>query len=219
VGEIKEELVAMATDSLKVPVNPWNADYWPGGSSSGSGVATAAGLCFASIGTDAGGSIRFPALANGTVGLKPTYGRVSRHGVLALAEFLDHEGPMARRVADAAVTLQAIAGWDEHDPTAQREPVPDMLAGLQAGVRGLQLGIDRRFCAEGTDAQLLAAIEAALATWSRLGAEAAHRPGQLGGDADARAAVRSRSVRYALRTADARPASVRIGALPHRARV
>jgi len=154
-----------------VPVNPWNADYWPGGSSSGSGVATAAGLCFASIGTDTGGSIRFPALANGTVGLKPTYGRVSRHGVLALAESLDHVGPMARRVADAAVTLQAIAGWDEHDSTALREPVPDMLAALRAGVHGLRLGIDRRFCADGTDPQLLAAIEAALATWSRLGAE------------------------------------------------
>lgn len=154
-----------------VPVNPWNADYWPGGSSSGSGVATAAGLCFASIGTDTGGSIRFPALANGTVGLKPTYGRVSRHGVLALAESLDHVGPMARRVADAAVTLQAIAGWDEHDSTALREPVPDMLAALRAGVHGLRLGIDRRFCADGTDPQLLAAIEAALATWRRLGAE------------------------------------------------
>jgi amidase len=154
-----------------IPVNPWNPDYWSGVSSSGSGVATAAGLCFASIGTDTGGSIRFPAMANGVVGLKPTYGRVSRYGVLALAESLDHVGPLARRVADAAVVLQSIAGWDESDPTSLRDPVPDMLATLRSGVRGLRLGIDRRFCAEGTDPQLLAAIESALEVWSHLGAE------------------------------------------------
>lgn len=154
-----------------IPVNPWNSDYWSGVSSSGSGVATAAGLCFASIGTDTGGSIRFPAMANGTVGLKPTYGRVSRFGVLTLAESLDHVGPLARRVADAAVVLQAIAGWDEHDPTSLRDPGPDMLATLRSGVRGLRLGIDRRFCAEGSDPRLIAAIEDALAIWTRLGAE------------------------------------------------
>jgi amidase len=105
------------------------------------------------------------------VGLKPTYGRVSRYGVLTLAESLDHVGPLARRVADAAAVLQTIAGWDEHDPTSLRDPVPDMLATLRAGVRGLRLGIDRRFCAEGCDPQLLAAIEDALATWADLGAE------------------------------------------------
>ena len=154
-----------------VPVNPWNPDYWSGVSSSGSGVATAAGLCFASIGTDTGGSFRFPAMANGVVGLKPTYGRVSRYGVLALAESLDHVGPLARRVGDAAVVLQAIAGWDEHDPTSLRDPVPDLMAALQSGVRGLRLGIDRRFCAEGSDPQLLAAIEGALDVWTHLGAE------------------------------------------------
>jgi amidase len=154
-----------------IPVNPWNSDYWSGVSSSGSGVATAAGLCFASIGTDTGGSIRFPAMANGIVGLKPTYGRVSRYGVLTLAESLDHVGPLARRVADAAVVLQTIAGWDEHDPTSLRDPVPNMLATLRSGVRGLRLGIDRRFCAEGSDPQLIAAIEDALAIWTRLGAE------------------------------------------------
>jgi amidase len=154
-----------------IPVNPWNSDYWSGVSSSGSGVATAAGLCFASIGTDTGGSIRFPAMANGTVGLKPTYGRVSRYGVLKLAESLDHVGTLARRVADAAVVLQTIAGWDEHDPTSLRDPPPDMLATLRSGVRGLRIGIDRRFCTEGSDPQLMAAIEDALATWTRLGAE------------------------------------------------
>jgi amidase len=154
-----------------VPVNPWHAEYWSGASSSGSAVATAAGLCFAAIGTDTGGSIRFPAMANGTVGLKPTYGRVSRHGVLPLAESMDHVGPMARRVVDAAVMLQGIAGWDEHDPTSLREPVADMLAGLRSGVHGLQLGIDRSFCAEGSDPGLVAAIERALDTWASLGAE------------------------------------------------
>jgi len=154
-----------------VPINPWNAGYWSGVSSSGSGVATAAGLCFASIGTDTGGSIRFPSMANGVVGLKPTYGRVSRYGVLPLAESLDHVGPLARRVADAAVMFQAIAGWDDHDPTSLREPVPDMLAGLKAGVTGLRLGIDRAYWAEGSDPKLIVAIEGAIDTWTRLGAE------------------------------------------------
>jgi amidase len=154
-----------------IPVNPWNSNYWSGVSSSGSGVATAAGLCFASIGTDTGGSIRFPSIANGVVGLKPTYGRVSRYGVQALAESMDHVGTLARRVADAAVVLQAIAGWDEHDQTSLRDPVPDMLAPLRSGVRGLRLGVDRRFCDEGSDPHLMAAIEHALAVWTRLGAE------------------------------------------------
>lgn len=153
-----------------IPVNPWNEDYWTGASSSGSGVATAAGLCFASLGSDTGGSIRFPAMANGIVGLKPTYGRVSRHGVLALAESMDHVGPMTRRTADAAVVFQAIAGYDENDPTTLRDAVPDMRAGLGGGVRGLRIGIDRRFAAAGTDAGLVEAIEEALSVLRKLGA-------------------------------------------------
>ena len=92
----------------------------------GSGVASAAGLCFASLGSDTGGSIRFPSLANVIVGLKPTYGRVSRYGVLALAESLDHVGPMTRRSADAALVLEAMAGFDARDTSSLREPVPDM---------------------------------------------------------------------------------------------
>src|SRR5262249_18589458 len=95
---------------MKKPRNPWNLDYWPGGSSSGSGVATAAGLCFASLGSDPGGSIRFPCHANALTGVKPTWGRVSRHGVFPLAESLDTVGPMARSAADAAALLGAIAG-------------------------------------------------------------------------------------------------------------
>jgi amidase len=156
---------------FEVPVNPWDADLWPGASSSGSGVATAAGLCFASLGTDTGGSIRFPSMANGTVGLKPTYGRVSRYGVLPLAESMDHVGPLTRRVADAAVVLEAIAGFDTNDPTSLPEPVPDMRASLAQGVSGLRLGFDRRYATEGVDPGLVKAIETALGELESVGAE------------------------------------------------
>lgn len=159
-----------------IPVNPWNEAYWTGASSSGSGVATAAGLCFASLGTDTGGSIRFPSMANGIVGLKPTYGRVSRHGVLALAESMDHVGPMTRLTADAAVVFEAIAGYDENDPTTLRQAVPDMRAGLTGGIRGLRIGIDRRFAAAGTDPGLVEAIEEALSVLRKLGAEVIDLP-------------------------------------------
>src|SRR5882757_664046 len=121
------------------PLNPWDSSLWPGASSSGSGVAVAAGLCFAAIGTDTGGSIRYPSSANGIVGLKPTYGRVSRFGVLPLAESLDHVGAMARRVADVAVMFDAIAGFDPMDPSSLREPVPPTLDELEKGVRGLRV--------------------------------------------------------------------------------
>jgi amidase len=132
-----------------IPVNPWGEDLWPGASSSGSGVATAAGLCYGSIGTDTGGSIRFPSAANGIVGLKPTYGRVSRYGVFPLAESLDHVGPMVRRAGDAAVMFEVMAGFDSNDPTSLRDPVPHMLDELEKGVRGLRVGFDRRFATEG----------------------------------------------------------------------
>ncbi len=153
-----------------IPVNPWKADAWAGASSSGSGVAPAAGLCFAALGSDTGGSIRFPAMANGIVGLKPTYGRVSRHGVLPLAETMDHVGPMTRRVADAGLVLQAIAGHDPKDPTTLTDPVPDLLAGLDAGVAGLRLGYDRAYVSEGSAPGLVAAIEEALEVLKRQGA-------------------------------------------------
>jgi len=110
------------------PLNPWNADYWCGSSSSGSGVATATGQCFGSIGSDTGGSIRFPCDANGITGLKPTWGRVSRHGIFPLSESLDHIGPMTRSAEDAAAMMQAIAGHDPADPTSVSLPVPDYLA-------------------------------------------------------------------------------------------
>jgi amidase len=143
---------------LEVPVNPWNAAYWSGVSSSGSGVATAAGLCFGSIGTDTGGSIRYPSAVNGCVGLKPTYGRVSRYGVFALAESMDHVGPMTRTVADAAVMLEVMAGYDPNDPTSSSEPVPDIQTELGQGVAGLRIGIDRRYSSEGVDAEVARTI-------------------------------------------------------------
>ncbi len=154
-----------------IPVNPWGKDYWAGVSSSGSGVATAAGLCFASLGTDTGGSIRFPSTANGIVGLKPTYGRVSRHGVLPLAETLDHVGPMTRSVRDAAIVLEAIAGHDPNDSTSLQAPVPNMLAELGRGVEGLRIGFDRAYALDGVDPGLAAAIELAVAELQRLGAQ------------------------------------------------
>ncbi|MCH8195905.1 MAG: amidase, partial [Chloroflexi bacterium] len=111
-----------------IPVNPWRSDVSSGVSSSGSGVAVAAGLCFGALGSDTGGSIRFPSAACGVVGLKPTWGRVSRYGVLPLAESLDHVGPMARSVADVAIVLQAIAGLDPNDPTSLPDPAPNILS-------------------------------------------------------------------------------------------
>ena len=156
---------------FELPVNPWDEALWPGSSSSGSGVATAAGLCFASLGSDTGGSITFPAMSNGVVGLKPTYGRVSRYGVLPLAESLDHVGPMARRVADVAIVLETIAGFDSNDPTSLAEPVPNMLEGLRGGVDGVRIGFDRSYATDGVDTGLVASIDAALGELERLGAQ------------------------------------------------
>jgi amidase len=154
-----------------IPVNPWGEELWSGASSSGSGVATAAGLCFGSLGSDTGGSIRFPAMANGIVGLKPTYGRVSRFGVLPLAETMDHVGPMTRRTADAAIMLQAMAGYDENDPTSLQEALPDLQAGLDTGVGGLRIGYDPGFSETGTDAGLVAAMQTALQVLQDLGVD------------------------------------------------
>ncbi|MCB0665661.1 MAG: amidase [Saprospiraceae bacterium] len=154
-----------------IPVNPWGKELWAGVSSSGSGVATAAGLCFGSLGTDTGGSIRFPSMANGIVGLKPTYGRVSRFGVLPLAESLDHVGPMTRSVTDAAIMFAAIAGEDPEDPTSLSAPVPDMLKDIHSGVAGLRIGFDREYALNGVYPGLASAIEEALQVLEGLGAE------------------------------------------------
>jgi aspartyl-tRNA(Asn)/glutamyl-tRNA(Gln) amidotransferase subunit A len=151
--------------------NPWNVDHIPGGSSSGSGAALAAGLAVGALGSDTGGSIRGPAAFSGIVGLKPTYGRVSRAGVVTLSWTLDHTGPMARSIEDCALMLQALAGHDPADPASSREPVPDYTASLRAGIRGLKVGVPRAYFFDGVTPEVGAAFEAAMATLARLGAE------------------------------------------------
>ena len=155
---LTEGAMAGYNPDFQIPVNPWGADRWSGASSSGSGVATAAGLCYGSLGSDTGGSIRFPSAACGIVGIKPTWGRVSRYGVLALAESMDHVGPMTRSAADAGVMLQAIAGQDPHDSTSLLAPVPNMLEGLEEGVRGVRIGVDERYIGETVDSELAGAV-------------------------------------------------------------
>jgi amidase len=156
---------------IPAPVNPWNAAHWSGASSSGSGVATAAGLCYGSLGSDTGGSIRFPSAANAVTGVKPTWGRVSRYGVFELAATLDHIGPMARSAADCGAMLGVIAGSDRNDPTAVLDPVPNYLAGMTRGLRGLRIGVDHAWNTTRVDSVMVDAVAAALATVSDLGAE------------------------------------------------
>lgn len=152
------------------PVNPFGSAHWTGTSSSGSGVAVTSGLAYATLGTDTGGSIRLPSSCCGVVGIKPTWGRVSRHGVFPLADSLDHVGPMARSAADAAALLAAIAGPDAADPTAAQSPVDDYLkAALAADVAGLTIGIDRAFIASRATDEVQASIEAAVEVMSGLG--------------------------------------------------
>jgi len=150
--------------------NPWDLSRTPSGSSSGSGAALAAAMVPLSIGTDTGGSIRGPASFCGIVGLKQTYGRVSRHGVTTLAWSLDHAGPMTRSVADAALVLQAIAGHDPRDRSTTHDPVPDFTTALTGDIRGLRIGVPVRFLAEGLAPAIEQAYRTALATLSRLGA-------------------------------------------------
>ena len=153
------------------PVNPWHADHWPGASSSGSGVASAAGLCYGAIGTDTGGSIRFPCAANGVTGLKPTWGRVSVNGAYELAASLDHIGPMCRSAADAGAMLGLIAGADPRDPTALQQPLPDCLAGTDRDLRGVRIGIDPGYTSAGVDSVMSLAFEQAKEVFAGLGAE------------------------------------------------
>src|SRR5712671_5185403 len=151
------------------PLNPWDSSLWPGASSSGSGVAAAAGLCFAAIGTDTGGSIRFPSAANGVVGLKPTWGRVSRHGVFPLGESLDHIGPMTRSVADAALVLSVVAGRDELDDTSLDAPLDDYAAAIEAGANGIRVGVDENYIARASS-DVATAVISAICDLERIGA-------------------------------------------------
>ena len=157
--------------NFDIPKNPWHPDRWTGSSSSGSGVATAAGLCLGSLGSDTGGSIRFPSAGCGVVGIKPTWGRVSRYGVLALAESMDHVGPMTRSVADAGIILEAIAGFDPNDPTSLPNPVPNMLEGIGQDLQGVRIGFDEHYATHDIDTELADAVRAGVKVLANQGAE------------------------------------------------
>lgn len=150
--------------------NPWNPDYIPGGSSGGSGATVAARGCFMAMGSDTGGSIRIPAAVCGVVGLKPTYGRVSRTGVASLSWSLDHVGPLTRTVRDAAISLKWLAGYDPRDPGSANEPVGDYLSALDAGVKGLRIGVPSNFFFEDVDPDIEAATRKAIEHYASLGA-------------------------------------------------
>ena len=155
--------------SIDPPKNPWNPEIWPGVSSSGSGVAVAAGMAFGALGTDTGGSIRFPSACCGLVGLKPTYGRVSRYGAFALAESLDHIGPMTRGVEDEARLLCVIAGVDANDATSLAAPVPNYLEHSDESLAGTSIGVDWRYVTQGVDADVIDMIKKACERFESLG--------------------------------------------------
>jgi len=157
--------------SIEPPQNPWDADYWPGISSSGPGVALAAGLCFGALASDTGGSIRWPCGANGVTGLKPTWGRISRHGTLALAPTMDHVGVMARSVADVAALLAAVAGPDPADPTALQPPPENYSATITSDMRGVRIGIDRAWTRRNVDTQVVRVLDEAEDIFRELGAD------------------------------------------------
>jgi aspartyl-tRNA(Asn)/glutamyl-tRNA(Gln) amidotransferase subunit A len=150
--------------------NPWRLDHHPGGSSGGSAAAVAAGLAHAAMGSDTGASIRQPAACCNLVGIKPTFGRVSKFGALPLAWSQDHAGPLTRTVQDAALVLQALAGHDPRDPTSVPRTVPDFSADIERGIRGSRIGVARAFFFERCDPEVIAAVEAALAALEGLGA-------------------------------------------------
>ncbi len=152
------------------PLNPWNPGYWVGSSSTGSGVATSLGLCYGSLGSDTGGSIRFPSATCGLTGIKPTWGLVSRYGVFPLAESLDHVGPMARSAADAAAMLGVLAGPDVNDPTTYAATPPDYLETLNDGLRGLRIGVDWGYATDDVDAEVVGAFKEAVEVFAGLGA-------------------------------------------------
>lgn len=157
--------------AIDPPKNPWNTDHWPGVSSSGSGVAVAAGLAYGALGTDTGGSIRFPSAACGLVGIKPTYGRVSRYGAFELAASLDHIGPMTRCVEDAARMLAVIAGQDEHDATSLPDAVPNYAAAGSDSMAGLVVGVDWAYVSGGVDGEVVDTVKHACEVLRGLGAE------------------------------------------------
>jgi aspartyl-tRNA(Asn)/glutamyl-tRNA(Gln) amidotransferase subunit A len=175
-GKLATHEFALGGPSFDLPFpparNPWNRDHIPGGSSSGSGAAVAAGLVRMAMGSDTGGSIRGPAAYCGTIGLKPTYGLVSRRGVFPLSTTLDHCGPLSWTVEDSAIALQVIAGYDKFDPASVDIPIPNYLDGIGSGIAGLRIGLPRHFFAqaEGVSPEVVAAIDQAAQTLTKLGA-------------------------------------------------
>jgi aspartyl-tRNA(Asn)/glutamyl-tRNA(Gln) amidotransferase subunit A len=175
VGKLNQDEFAMGSSTessyFGITRNPWNADHIPGGSSGGSAACIAARQATATLGTDTGGSIRQPASHCGCVGLKPTYGRVSRYGVIAYASSLDQVGPITRDVADCAVMLGAVAGYDPKDSTSVDLPVPDYTKALVNDVKGLKIGLPKEYFIEGLDPAVKEAMNEAIATYKGLGAE------------------------------------------------
>ena len=157
--------------AVKPTRNPWDLGRVPGGSSGGSAAAVAADEAFAALGTDTGGSVRQPAALSGVVGLKPSYGRVSRFGLVAFASSLDQAGPLTKTVRDAALLLNAIAGPDPRDSTCIKESAPDYTANLESELRGTRLGLAKEYLTGGIDPQVRAAVETAVAHYQSLGAE------------------------------------------------
>ena len=157
--------------AMKLTRNPWDLSRVPGGSSGGSAAAVAADEAFGTLGTETGGSIRQPAALSGVVGLKPSYGRVSRFGVVAFASSLDQVGPLTKTVRDSALIMNAIAGHDRQETTSLNEPVPDYTARLGKDLSGVRLGLAKEYVIEGTDPQVKAAINAAVKHLNSLGAE------------------------------------------------
>lgn len=176
-GKLSTHEFAFGGPSFDLPFpparNPWNRDHGPGGSSSGSGAAVAMGMTRTAMGSDTGGSIRGPAAYCGVIGIKPTYGLVSRRGVFPLSYTMDHCGPLSKTVEDAAITLQAVAGYDALDPGSANVDIPDFRASLNAGVKGMKIGLLRSFYAdaEGMSPESSDAIDAACETLRSLGAE------------------------------------------------
>ena len=156
---------------VKLTRNPWDLSRVPGGSSGGSAAAVAADAAFGALGTDTGGSIRQPAALSGIVGFKPSYGRVSRFGLVAFASSLDQAGPLTKTVRDAALIMNAIAGHDPQDSTCLNEPVPDYTAALGRDLRGVRLGLPKEYMIEGIEPQVKSAIDAAIAQFETLGVE------------------------------------------------
>ena len=175
VGKLNQDEFAMGSSTessaFGTTKNPWNLECIPGGSSGGSAAAIAAREATATLGTDTGGSIRQPASHCGCVGLKPTYGRVSRYGVIAYASSLDQVGPVTRDVADCAVMLGAVAGYDPKDSTSVNLPVPDYTKALVNDVKGLKIGLPKEYFIPGLDPAVKQALDQAIETYTRLGAE------------------------------------------------